>query len=115
MRSSRVNYFWETAFSKFLPKRHSQGKEGEPPRHLERATEINELTDGFYMYSQSLLEEEAKKREAAMVHQKEVSDSSDNSFASALVSQLLSPSYMEEKLTDEIDVSCRASNSSLLC
>lgn len=96
MRNSRANHLWGTAFSKLFPKRHSREKEEEPPKLLEPATEINELTDGFYMYSQSLLEEQAKKREAAMAHQKEVSDSSDNSFASALVSQPFLSSYKVE-------------------
>lgn len=91
MRNSRANHLWETAFSKLLPKRSSREKE-EEPKPLEPATRINELTDGFYMYSQSLLEEEeeeTKKRETAMAHEKQVSDSSDNSFASALVGLII--------------------------
>lgn len=89
MRNSRANHLWGTAFSKLFPKRSSREKEA--PKPLEPATEINELTDGFYMYSQSLLEEEAKKREAAMAHEKQMSDSSDNSFASAMVGLLFFP------------------------
>lgn len=86
MGSSRGSHLWETAFSKLLPKRSLQKKEEQKPP--EPTTEINELTDGFYMYSQNLLEEEAQKKEKAMAHEKQISDSSDNSFASALVSSL---------------------------
>ena len=78
------NSRWETAFSKLLPKRASQKKEQEKP--VDPETRISESTDGFYMYSQTFLEQEKAQRRENMKLERHKSDSSTNSFASAMVS-----------------------------
>lgn len=80
---------WETALHKLFYKRASQKKDLPTNLPLEPGTEISEHTDGFYMYSQSLLEEEARKVEAMNGdrHEKHRSDGSETSFASAVVSR----------------------------
>ena len=77
------NSRWETAFSKLLPKRASQIKEQEKP--VDPETRISESTDGFYKYSQTLLEQEEAQRRENMKLERHKSDSSTNSFASAMV------------------------------
>lgn len=77
------NSRWETAFSKLLPKRTSQKKEQEKP--VDSEPRISENTDGFYMYSQTLLEQEEAQRRENMKLERHKSDSSTNSFASAMV------------------------------
>lgn len=78
------NSRWETAFSKLLPKRTSHKKEQERP--VDPEARVSESTDGFYMYSQTLLEQDEAQRRDNMKLERHKSDSSNNSFASAMVS-----------------------------
>lgn len=91
MGNSHGPKLWETAVSKLFHKR-SSGKD-KPQLPLEPSAEISEHTDGFYMYSQSVLEEEAKEREAAMAKHEEVSESSESSFVSAVSASCFFPSF----------------------
>lgn len=78
------NSRWETAFSKLLPKHTSHRKKQEKP--VDPESRISENTDGFYMYSQTFLEQEEAQRRENMKLERHKSDSSTNSFASAMVS-----------------------------
>lgn len=90
MGNSHGPKLWETAVSKLFHKRSSDKEKPQLP--LEPSADISEHTDGFYMYSQSVLEEEAKEREAAMAkHEKEMSESSESSFVSAVSASCFFP------------------------
>ncbi|KAF7592982.1 hypothetical protein BBP40_012218 [Aspergillus hancockii] len=81
--------FWDSALNKIFPRRISQSKSEERDTFMsfESAT-ANEHADGFYMYSQNLIDEESRRREALRLRQ---SNSTDASYSSALMAPIQRP------------------------
>ncbi|KAE8381039.1 hypothetical protein BDV26DRAFT_279012 [Aspergillus bertholletiae] len=79
-----ASHFWDSALKKIFPKRASRSRLDE----RNKSSTVSEHTDGFYMYSQALLEQENRRREALLLRQ---SDSTEASYSSALMAPIPRP------------------------
>ncbi|KAB8233515.1 uncharacterized protein BDW43DRAFT_300353 [Aspergillus alliaceus] len=81
--------FWDTALNKIFPRRASRSRSDEYDAFMTfGSSAVSEHTDGFYMYSQALLDQENRRREALLLRQ---SDSTDVSYSSALMAPIPRP------------------------
>ncbi|OOO12941.1 hypothetical protein OAory_01006900 [Aspergillus oryzae] len=88
-RYRSASHFWDSALNKIFPKRASRSRPDERNTFLSfESSTASEHTDGFYMYSQALLEQENRRREALLFRQ---SDSTEASYSSALMAPIPRP------------------------
>ncbi|XHF98299.1 hypothetical protein AWENTII_001854 [Aspergillus wentii] len=97
--SSRL---WEIAFQKLFPKRAFQSRQSQ--NNVLPESSDCEHTDGFYMYSQNQLEEEAQQLEALQL---QTSNSTEGSYSSAVSdpSLLFSPDSLPSALETFFEIS----------
>ncbi|KAB8216120.1 hypothetical protein BDV33DRAFT_194677 [Aspergillus novoparasiticus] len=88
-RYRSASHFWDSALNKIFPRRAPRSRPDERNAFLSfESSTTSEHTDGFYMYSQALLEQENRRREALVFRQ---SDSTEASYSSALMAPILRP------------------------
>ncbi|GAB1191930.1 hypothetical protein APSETT444_001114 [Aspergillus pseudonomiae] len=88
-RYRSASHFWDSALNKIFPRRASRSRSDERNTFLSfESSTTSEHTDGFYMYSQALLEQENRRRGALLYRQ---SDSTEASYSSALMAPIPRP------------------------